>query len=55
MKRKYFEGYGFLNWLDPAEYFAGSWTYVGYADDDCEEIFDLVRNKRTMEMRYTTI
>lgn len=55
MKKKWFEYYGFVEWLKPEDYYAGPWTYVCSEDDDCEETFDIVRNTKTMEMRYTTI
>ena len=55
MKKRYFECYGFLDWLKPTDYYAEQWVYVGYAIDDCDEEFDLVRNNKTMEMRYTNI
>lgn len=55
MERRYFEDYGFLEWLEPTDYYAGPWTYVGYAEDDLDEPFDLVRNIKTMEMRYTNV
>lgn len=55
MEKKYFEDYGILEWLEPTDYYAKPWSYVGCAEDDCGETFDLVRNNRTMEMRYTII
>ena len=55
MEKRYFECYGFLDWLKPTDYYAEPWVYVGYAIDDCDEEFDLVRNNKTMEMRYTNI
>lgn len=55
MEERYFEGYGFLEWLEPTDYYAEPWTYVCASEDDCNEPFDLVRNIRTMEMRYTCI
>lgn len=51
----YFSEYGDLEWLEPTEYYAGPWTYVGFADGADEEPYDLVRNLDTMEMRYTNI
>ena len=55
MEKKYFEDYGFLDWLEPTEYYADPWTYVGCIKDDYGEKFDLVRNITTMEMRYTIV
>ena len=51
----YFEYYGYLQWLDPEQYYAEPWTYVGYAEDEDGKLFDLVRNNKTMEMRFTNI
>lgn len=55
MENRYFENYGILTWLDPEQYYAEPWTYVGYAEDEDGELFDLVRNNKTMEMRFTNI
>ena len=50
----HFEFYGELEWLEPEDYYKGPWTYV-CSSYISEGDYDLVRNKTTMEMRYTNI
>lgn len=61
MRDRYFNNYGKLKWLEPSDYFAGPWKYVGFSitddvedDNECGQ-YDLVRHTETMEMRYTNI
>lgn len=38
MRDRYFDNYGKLEWLEPSDYFAGPWTYVGFSiTDDVED------------------
>lgn len=55
MEERYFDEYGFLEWIDPKDYYADCWTYRCTLEADDEEYYDVVMNKRTMELRYTNI
>lgn len=55
MEKRYFEEYGFLSWIEPTQYYAEPWSYVGFAYDENGEEWDLVRNGKTNEYAYTTV
>ncbi len=61
MRKRYFDDYGFLEWLDPNDYYSGNWSYIcsvvteDVEDGDDSGEYDLVRNGVTMEMRYTVV
>lgn len=53
--KQYFYGYGFLNWIDPTEYYSGNYSYYEtYADSD-GEVYDIVVNNETQKIYFTTI
>ena len=52
---KYFEGYGFLPYIEPTKYYAEPWKYVGYEYDENGEEWDVVYNNSTNEYAYTTV
>lgn len=51
----YFEHYGWLEWLEPAEYYAKPWRYhrTTTGPDDVE--YDVVISCDGRELRYTCI
>ena len=52
----YFFGYGVLEWLEPAQYYAGPWRYHGTTSDNEDgSPYDIVINIKTDELRYTNI
>lgn len=53
MEKKWFRGYGFLDWLDPEDYYADNWIYLHYAYDASEERYDIV--ELDGDYRYTRI
>ena len=61
MESRWFDGYGELEYLEPADYYAEPWTYVcsDWTYDENGNLeegnWDLVRHNQTMEMRYTSI
>jgi hypothetical protein len=50
-----FEGYGWLEWIDPDDYYAGPWDYVCHATGVDGIEYDIVRNLYDMECRYSHI
>lgn len=55
MSKKYFGDYGLLNWIEPTQYYAEPWSYVGYEQDENGEEWDIVYNRETYEYAYTTV
>ena len=57
--KEYFEGYGYLEWLEPEQYYAEPWIYHGSTTacgmEDSGELYAIVINKDTDEFRYTII
>lgn len=53
--KMYFEGYGMLEWLEPADYYASDWTYKGFLDGADGVEYDIVFSRSTQEFRYTHI
>ena len=56
MEPKYFENYGIIAWLDPADYWFSDegWSPVEKTGSD-EDSFDIVINRARTEYRYTVI
>lgn len=48
----YFPGYGFLDYLDPEEYFADNWGYVGTEESMAGVEWDIVSIDRGIEQEY---
>lgn len=55
MGERYFEEYGFLDWLSPKDYYADNWRYVCTDMESQDMWYDIVRHEETQEYRYTTI
>ena len=53
MEHMYFDEFGFLGWLEPKEYYAKAWRFVGTAEGDDGERYDIVEMDN--EYRYTNI
>lgn len=53
--RKYFYGYGMLDWIEPTEYYAGNWSYYETYADSTGEVYDIVVNNVTQKICYTTV
>ena len=51
----YFEDYGRLEWLEPAEYFAEPWRYHRTATGANGVDYDIVAHRDSGEYRYTSI
>ena len=56
MEPRYFEGYGIIKWLDPADYWCSEdgWSPVGKVGE-YDDSFDIVINRARTEYRYTII
>ena len=54
METKFFEDYGWLEGIEPEEFYAGPWGIIGTASDD-EDEYDIVINYDKTEYKYTTI
>lgn len=55
MKKAYFYDFGLLEWIEPADYYAGRWHYYGTASSTEGEIYDIVLTSDGCEFRYTII
>ncbi len=55
MDKKYFRDYGWLNWIEPTQYYEEPWSYVCFEWDENDEAWDIVYNKKTHEYAYTTV
>ena len=53
--KKYFFDYGYIEWLEPEEYYAGNWKYMRTKMDADDEEYDLVINPETDEWRCTHV
>ena len=53
MIKIWFEGYGFLDYLEPKEYFADAWAYVETSEGDDGKRYDIVELNN--EFRFTNI
>lgn len=53
MEKMHFRTYGFLDWLEPEEFWADGWKYLHYAYGTDEERYDIV--ELNGEYRYTNI
>ena len=51
----YFSDYGFLTWLEPQQYFAEPWRYLRSAEGEDGQMYDIVFQHDTEEVRYTNI
>ena len=49
----WFRGFGYLDWLEPKEYFADSWRYLHTAFGSDDEGYDIV--EKDEDYRYTRI
>lgn len=51
----WFEFYGELEYLDRVSYMRGPWKYVCSCEGDDGGVYDIVRNTKTDEYRFTEI
>ena len=51
----YFEHYGRLEWLEPAEYYAGPWLYHRTTTGPDDVDYDIVISCDGRELRYTHV
>ncbi len=50
-----FDGYGKLLWLDPQEFYAGSWSIYDIAEADDQNKYVIAISVDKCELRYTVI
>lgn len=55
MEEKYFEEIGYLEYIEPEEFYAGDWTPVEQAEDEEGTVWDIVYSLRDQEYRYGAI
>lgn len=57
MEKKYFENYGWLEYLEPEDFYAGNWRIVGRVADENSnsKSYTLVLSGDKTEYRYSTI
>lgn len=53
MEKMWFRGYGFLEWLEPEEYWKDSWEYHRIAYGSDEQEYDIV--ELNGDYRYTNV
>lgn len=55
MEKRWFDGYGWLEWLEPVDYYGDPWWYVVSAEGDDGERYDIVRDHDATVYRYTNV
>lgn len=54
MGRKFFEGYGELEWLEPEKYWSDAWKPIEKVGSG-EDSYEIVLNGARTEYRYTIV